>query len=49
MLPMQRFGWLIALTMGVSAWVALTYLPALISYAKSWLGLNSADNNSVSK
>jgi len=49
MLPMQRFGWLIALTMGVSAWAALTYLPSLILYTKSWLGLNSTANNSVSK
>jgi predicted RND superfamily exporter protein len=29
-LPMQRFGWLIALTMAVSACAALTFLPASI-------------------
>ncbi len=29
-LPMQRFGWLIALTMAVSACAALTFLPSLI-------------------
>ncbi|NOZ04273.1 MAG: MMPL family transporter [FCB group bacterium] len=32
MVPMQLFGWLIALTMGVSAWAALTFLPALILF-----------------
>ncbi len=45
MLPMQRFGWLIALTMGVSAWASLTFLPALILFAKSKLGLNGTKNN----
>ncbi len=45
MLPMQRFGWLIALTMGVSAWASLTFLPALILFAKSELGLNGTKNN----
>jgi len=45
MLPMQRFGWLIALTMGVSAWASLTYLPALILFTKSKLGLNGTKNN----
>ena len=45
MLPMQRFGWLIALTMVISAWASLTYLPALILFAKSKLGLNGPKNN----
>ncbi len=45
MLPMQRFGWLIALTMGVSAWASLTFLPALILFAKTQLGLNGTKNN----
>jgi predicted RND superfamily exporter protein len=45
MLPMQRFGWLIALTMVISAWASLTYLPALILFAKSKLGLNGSKNN----
>jgi predicted RND superfamily exporter protein len=45
MLPMQRFGWLIALTMGVSAWASLTFLPALILFTKTKLGLNGTKNN----
>ena len=45
MLPMQRFGWLIALTMGVSAWASLTYLPALILFAKSKWGLSGSKSN----
>ena len=49
MLPMQRFGWLIALTMGVSAWASLTYLPALILFTKSKLGLNGTANSLVDK
>jgi predicted RND superfamily exporter protein len=48
MLPMQRFGWLISLTMFVSAWASLTFLPAFILIAKSKLGLNGASNNSIS-
>lgn len=35
--PMQRFGWLISLTMIVSATTALTFLPALILVLKRWL------------
>ncbi len=42
--PMQRFGWLIALTMVVSAWASLTYLPSLILTVKSKLGLNGNVN-----
>ncbi|OQX76677.1 MAG: hypothetical protein B6D61_08425 [Bacteroidetes bacterium 4484_249] len=45
MLPMQRFGWLIALTMFVSAWASLTFLPALILFTKTKLGLNGTKNN----
>jgi len=45
MLPMQRFGWLIALTMFVSAWASLTFLPALILFTKSKLGLNGTKNS----
>jgi uncharacterized protein len=35
--PMQRFGWLITLTMVVSATAALTFLPALFLVLKRWL------------
>jgi len=40
MIPMQRFGWLIALTMGVSAWASLTFLPSLILVFKKRLFYN---------
>ena len=40
MVPMQIFGWLIALTMGVSAWATMTFLPALILTFKKQLNLN---------
>ena len=44
MLPMQRFGWLIALTMGVSAWAALTFLPSMILVFKKYLFNNNSNN-----
>ncbi len=39
MAPMKIFGWLIALTMGVSALAALTFLPALILFFRKGLTL----------
>lgn len=45
MLPMQRFGWLIALTMAVSAWAALTFLPSLILVFKKSLFNNFNNGN----
>ncbi len=43
--PIQRFGWLIALTMFVSALASLTFLPALILFSKSKSSLNGSINN----
>jgi predicted RND superfamily exporter protein len=37
MVPLQRFGWLIALTMVVSAWASLTFLPAMLLVFKKYL------------
>ena len=45
MLPMQRFGWLIAFTMAVSAWAALTFLPSLILVFKKSLFNNFNNGN----
>lgn len=44
MVPMQLFGWLIALTMGVSACAALTFLPSLILVFKKQLLPNNPTN-----
>ena len=44
MVPMQRFGWLIALTMGVSACAALTFLPSLILVFRNTLFNNNSKN-----
>jgi len=45
--PIQRFGALIALTMAVSAWATLTLLPALILVFKKRLPINNAASNSA--
>ncbi len=49
MVPMQIFGWLIALTMGVSACAALTFLPALIQVFKKGLINNNEQNGGIPK
>ena len=45
--PIQRFGALIALTMVVSSGATLTFLPALILVFKKRLPINSAGNSVV--
>ena len=49
--PMQRFGWMIALTMVTSALFALTFLPAVImlSHAKFVLAFKQATKNMLLK
>ncbi|MDW7679142.1 MAG: MMPL family transporter [bacterium] len=49
--PMQRFGWMIALTMLTSALFALTFLPAVImlSHAKFVLAFKQATKNMLLK
>jgi len=42
--PMQRFGWLIAITMLVSSTAALTFLPSMILYFKKGLFKNNIKN-----
>ncbi len=44
LVPMQRFGWLIAITMLVSSTAALTFLPSMILYFKKGLFKNSIKN-----
>ena len=45
--PIQRFGALIALTMAVSAWATLTLLPALILVFKKRLPINNTASKSA--
>jgi len=47
LVPIQRFGALIALTMAVSAGATLTLLPALILVFKKRLPVNNAGNSSI--